>query len=65
MKFHTKHLRSALLCGILLAAGCSDDPSDSSDGTPSQAPVFEAFSPERGKAGDVITSPGAHFGADP
>ena len=65
MKFHTKHLRSALLCGILLAAGCSNDRSDSSDGIYSQAPVFEAFSPERGKAGDVITITGEYFGSDP
>ena len=65
MKFHTKYLHSALLCGILLAAGCSDDRSDSSDGIYSQAPVFEAFSPERGKAGDVITITGEYFGSDP
>lgn len=65
MKAFTKFQRLLLLCGVFLAAACSDDNTGGTEGgEPTQAPVFTAFSPERGKAGDVITVTGEHFGTD-
>lgn len=65
MKFFTHFQYAALLCCVLLGPGCSDDKTGGkTDGEPTQAPVFTAFSPERGQAGDVITITGSYFGTD-
>lgn len=65
MKFLTHFQYAALLCCVLLGSGCSDDKTGGkTDGEPTQAPVFTAFSPERGQAGDVITITGSYFGTD-
>lgn len=65
MKFLTHFQYAALLCCVLLGPGCSDDKTGGkTDGEPTQAPVFTAFSPERGQAGDVITITGSYFGTD-
>ena len=65
MKFLTHFQYATLLCCVLLGSGCSDDKTGGkTDGEPTQAPVFTAFSPERGQAGDVITITGSYFGTD-
>ena len=58
----------SLLVILLLAVftvGCSDDENKDSGDEPTQEPVFTAFSPEKGKAGDLITITGSYFGTDP
>lgn len=59
------HSLLAILLLAVFTVGCSDDENKDSGDEPTQEPVFTAFSPEKGKAGDLITITGSYFGTDP
>lgn len=65
VRMNLPSLFTIMLLLIVFTVGCSDDENKASGDEPIQEPVFTAYSPEKGKAGDLITITGNYLGTDP